>query len=145
MAHGSSWAGVRLELELWPIHQIPAASATYAAACSSIRSLTHWVRSPDPSCICHLCCSLQQHQILNPLSEVRGRMHMLTNTMFLTNWDITGTPEMAIFNATFLSCRYPFSPGIYTPHLKGIFSHLKTSFQRAHELFWGAVQRQKSL
>ena len=40
---------------------------------------------PDPSCICDLHCSLQQHQILNPLSKARDQTHILVDTVgFLT-------------------------------------------------------------
>ena len=28
---------------------------------------------PNQSCICHLCCSLQQHQIFNPLGKARDQ------------------------------------------------------------------------
>ena len=35
----------------------------------------------DLSCICNLCLSLQQHQILNPLSEARNQTCILTDTM----------------------------------------------------------------
>ena len=40
----------------WPRGQIGTAAAVY----TTTRTTT------DPSCICHLCCSLQQHQIFNP-------------------------------------------------------------------------------
>ena len=36
---------------------------------------------PDLSCICDLCCSFQQHQILNPLSEARDWTFLLVDTM----------------------------------------------------------------
>ena len=35
----------------------------------------------DLSLICHLCHSLWQRQILNPLSEARGQTFILTDTM----------------------------------------------------------------
>ena len=35
----------------------------------------------DPSRICDLHCSLQQHQILNLLSEAKDRTHVLTDTV----------------------------------------------------------------
>ena len=35
----------------------------------------------DPSCICDLHHSLQQHQILNPLSEVRDQIRILMDTV----------------------------------------------------------------
>ena len=34
---------------------------------------------PNQSYICNLCCSLWQHQILNPLSEARDQIHILTD------------------------------------------------------------------
>ena len=37
--------------------------------------------TPDPSFIFNLCCSLQQCQILNPLSEARDQARILTDTM----------------------------------------------------------------
>ena len=46
--------------------QIGAAAEAYATAL------------PDPSHICDLCRSLQQCQILNPLSEARDRTHIST-------------------------------------------------------------------
>ena len=39
------------------------------------------VTMPDLSCICHLYCSLQQYQILNPLSEARDQTCILMDTM----------------------------------------------------------------
>ena len=33
----------------------------------------------------HLDCSLQQHQILNPLSEARDRTHILMDTSLVLN------------------------------------------------------------
>ena len=36
---------------------------------------------PDPSHICDLCCSLQQHQILNPLSKAREQTLILLDTV----------------------------------------------------------------
>ena len=35
----------------------------------------------DPSCICDLCHSLQQHRILIPLSQARDWTHILIETM----------------------------------------------------------------
>ena len=37
----------------------------------------------DPSCVCDLCCSLQQHWILNPLREARDRNHILLETSWI--------------------------------------------------------------
>ena len=53
---------LRTELEL----QLP----TYTAGTAT----------PDPSRICDLLRSLQQHQILNPLREARDQTHILINT-----------------------------------------------------------------
>ena len=36
--------------------------------------------TPDPSCICNLHHSLQQHWILNPLSKARDGTHILMDT-----------------------------------------------------------------
>ena len=35
----------------------------------------------DPSHIYNLHCTLQQHRILNPLSQARDQTHILTETM----------------------------------------------------------------
>ena len=37
----------------------------------------------DWSCICNLCHSLGKHQILNPLSEARDRIHIFTETILI--------------------------------------------------------------
>ena len=37
--------------------------------------------TPDPSRMCDLCCSLQQHQILNSLNEARDRTCILTDAI----------------------------------------------------------------
>ena len=43
--------------------------------------------TPDPICICDLCCSLWQLQILNPLSDARDQNHIphRDNVRFLTH------------------------------------------------------------
>ena len=47
----------------------------------------------DPSYICDLHHSSQQHWILNPLREVRDRTHNLMVTSWICfRWDTTGTP-----------------------------------------------------
>ena len=53
--------GLRLELQL----------LAYASATAM----------QDPSHICHLCCRVQPHRILNPLSEARDQTHILTEIM----------------------------------------------------------------
>ena len=53
--------GVELELQL----------LAYATATATL----------DLSCICNLCCSLQQLQTLNPLSEARDQTQVLRDTM----------------------------------------------------------------
>ena len=40
---------------------------------------------PDPSCICDLCHSLQQCEILNPLNEAKDRTHILMDTGWVLN------------------------------------------------------------
>ena len=37
--------------------------------------------TPDPSHICYLCCSSQQHWILKPLSKARDQTHILEDSM----------------------------------------------------------------
>ena len=39
----------------------------------------------DQSCICDLSCSLEQHRILNPLSEARDRILILMDTGGILN------------------------------------------------------------
>ena len=41
--------------------------------------------TPDLSCACDLCCSLQQHWILNPLSKARDRTRILMDTNQILN------------------------------------------------------------
>ena len=41
--------------------------------------------TPDPSCICDLRCSLQQCQILNPLSKARDQTCILMDTSRVLN------------------------------------------------------------
>ena len=60
-AYGSSGAG----------NQIGVATEAYAIATTT----------PDLSRICNLCCSLQQHQILKPLSEAKDQTHILVDTV----------------------------------------------------------------
>ena len=45
----------------------------------------------DPSCICDLCSSLWQCQILNPLSEIRDWTSSWILVKFLTCWATVGT------------------------------------------------------
>ena len=48
----------------------------------------------DPSHMCDLRHSSQQHQILNPLSEDRDQTHILwTLVGFVTHWAIMGNSE----------------------------------------------------
>ena len=61
MVHGRSWAGVELDLQL----------QAYITATAT----------PDLSHICILHHSLQQRQILNPLSEARDQTCILMDTV----------------------------------------------------------------
>ena len=61
----STRSGLKLELQLL-------ASATATAM-------------PEPSLFCNLHCSLQQCQILNPLSEARDRTRVLMDTSGILN------------------------------------------------------------
>ena len=70
--------GIELELQLRPTPQpqqnhIQAASVTYATACGSIGSLTHWAR---PGII-----SLQRCQVLNLLSRNRNSILIIFNAV----------------------------------------------------------------
>ena len=48
---------------------------------SELQLLAYATAKPDPSCVCNLHCSLQQCQILNPLSKARGQTCILKDTM----------------------------------------------------------------
>ena len=73
VAYGSSKAGVELEL------QLPA----YTIA----KQLQIWATSAT-----YVCCSLQQRQILDPLSEVKDQTRILLDTSgVLNHWATTGT------------------------------------------------------
>ena len=53
---------------------------------------------PDLSCVCDLHHSLQQCQILNPLSEARDRICNLTvPSQIRFHWATTGTPQLFIY------------------------------------------------
>ena len=70
-AYESSQARGRKESQPWQ-HRIQATSKTYATSCGNARYLTHY----------H---SLQQCQILNPLSEARDGTCILTETTHVLN------------------------------------------------------------
>ena len=55
--------------------QIGAAAVAYTTAIGTL----------DPSLLCDLCCSMQQHQILNPLSKARDQTCILTETVSVLN------------------------------------------------------------
>ena len=49
----------------------------------------------DPSCICDLCCSLQQHWIPNPLSEARDQPRVLMDANQVCKpLSHVGTPDL---------------------------------------------------
>ena len=56
----------------WVMGQVRAAAAT--------AGYTTATETPDLSHICDLHCSLQQHWILNPLSEARDQTHIFMDT-----------------------------------------------------------------
>ena len=79
MAYGSSWAGVKSELQL----------QAYTTATATL----------DPSHICNLCCSSQQCQILNPLSEAKIESKSSQRQRpveSLTHWSTRGTTEKTL-------------------------------------------------
>ena len=45
-----------------------------------LQAYTTAIAMPEPSHICDLCHSLQQCQILNPLTEARDQTHSVMNT-----------------------------------------------------------------
>ena len=54
--------------------------------------------TPDLSHICHLPHSLQQHLILNPLSEARDQTHNLTiPSQIHFHCAMTGTPRVEVW------------------------------------------------
>ena len=99
LAYGSSRLGVTLELQL----------LAYAIATAT----------PDLSPMCHLCCSLWQHQILNTLSKA-----ILMDTSQVLNYNGNSSPSSLLhgisltthFRHTFCStqattlCLCPCSP-----------------------------------
>ena len=60
---------------------------------------------PNLSCICDLCCSLQQHQILNPMSKTRDQTHIFTET---TSGPSPTKPHGNSSNTTFFFVFLPF-------------------------------------
>ena len=48
---------------------------------SELQLLAYATATRNPSCICNLHHSSQQHQTLNPLSEARDQIHILMDTM----------------------------------------------------------------
>ena len=52
---------------------------------SELQLPTYTTATADLSCICDLCCSLRQCQILNPLSEARDRSHILMGSSWVLN------------------------------------------------------------
>jgi len=66
---------------------------------------------PDPSCLCDLCYSLWQRQILNPLSEARDRTHILMDiSQVLNPWATTETPEAGNSDHRRHICQRPLTP-----------------------------------
>ena len=76
--------------------------------------------TPDPSCICNLCWSLQQCLILNPHSQ---RYYV----RFLSCWAKTGTPllvwyfsedklSISVFIGKYCFSKWPVSIRMYCPH-----------------------------
>ena len=52
----------------------------------------------DPSCICNLHHSSQQHQIFNPLSEARDRIcNLMVPSLIHFHCATTGTPQLLFF------------------------------------------------
>ena len=55
--------------------------------------------TPDLSCICDLCYSLQQHQIVIPLSKARDQTLILMDTSWAPYcWATVGTIDVLIFD-----------------------------------------------
>ena len=53
---------------------------------------------PDPSCICGLHCNSRQCQILNPVSKVRDRTHILMDTSWIHyRWATLETPKFFLY------------------------------------------------
>ena len=52
-----------------------------------LQAYTTTTETPDLSHICELHHSLQQPQILNPLSEARDQTHILMDTSLALNWN----------------------------------------------------------
>ena len=81
VAYGSSWIGVKSELQL----------LAYTTATAM----------PDSSQVCNLRRSSQQCQILNPLSEARGWILILRDPSSVHyHWATMGTPHIQINHKT---------------------------------------------
>ena len=76
----------------------------------------------DPCCICDLHHSLQQHQILNLLSEARYQTHILMDTNWICfHQPMTGTPYFFIyFYFIFLVLMYSLIKRLLVGHLVGL-------------------------
>jgi len=65
--------------------------------------------TPDPSWVCDLHHSSQQHRILNPLSEARDRTCILMGASQIPfHWAMTGTPFQIFFIIVDLQCSVKF-------------------------------------
>ena len=56
-----------------------------SSARGRIRVYTTATATQDPSHVCDLLCSLHQHRILNPLSKVTDRTHILMDITWVLN------------------------------------------------------------
>ena len=52
---------------------------------SELQMPAYAMATPDPSHICDLCHSLNQHQILNPVSKAKDWTHILMDTSRVFN------------------------------------------------------------
>ena len=73
---------------------------------SELQLLAYTTAMPDPSRVCQLYHSSQQHWILNPLNEARDRTHILMDTSQVCfHWAMAGSPGL-IFIIWLYTCKF---------------------------------------
>ena len=64
---------------------------------TTVVAYTTATATQDPSCICNQHHSSRQHWILNPLSEAKDRIQVLTDASWVCyHWALMGTPRVGV-------------------------------------------------